>query len=367
MDLSKAFDTLNHEILLDKLSYYGIRGKANDWFRSYLNNRNQFVTFNDVHSKMCMITTGVPQGSILGPLLFLLYINDIYNSSQLLHFILYADDTNIFFSCESIQNLCTTVNSELKCVMQWFIANRLSVNIKKTNFVIFGTQAKIKNIGNQCKIYLENVEIVQTNVAKFLGVLIDNNLSWKNHIEYIAKKIAKSVGIIKRIRHSLPLETLNTLYNTLILPYLNYCNIIWANNKPNCLRPLLLLQKKVMRINTASAYNAHALPLFAKLNQLTVSDLNYLSVLTFMYRYHSNCLPPAFTDYFVQTSAVHHHCTRSSTKLHISYARTDVMKRQLRVYGPKIWNTVNSEVIYAPTNWRAFKRRCKKQILLTYV
>ena len=153
--------------------------------------------------------------------------------------------TQTFFSCESIENLCITVNTELKCVMQWFIANRLSENIKKNNFVIFGTQAKIKNIGNQCKIYLENVEIVQTNIAKFLGVLIDNNLSWKNHIEYIAKKIAKRVGIIKRIRHTLPLKTLNTLYNTLILPYLNYCNIIWANNKPSCLRQLLMLQKRL--------------------------------------------------------------------------------------------------------------------------
>ena len=122
-------------------------------------------------------------------------------------------------------------------------------------FLISGSgeaQAKIKNIGNQCKIYLANVEIAQTNIAKFLGVLIDNNLSWKNHIEHIAKKIAESVGIIKRIRHTLPLKTLNTLYNTLILPYLNYCNIIWANNKPSCLRPLLMLQKKVIRINTAS-------------------------------------------------------------------------------------------------------------------
>jgi hypothetical protein len=197
VDLSKAFDTLNHEILLSKLAHYGIRGVSNEWFRSYLSNRNQFVVFNNVLSAKSKITTGVPQGSILGPLLFLLYINDICNSSQILHFILYADDTNIFYSSENINELCTTINNELRCVMQWFITNRLSVNIKKTNFVIFGTQAKIKYI-SKCKIFMENIEIVQTNTAKFLGVLIDSNLSWKCHIDYITKKVAKSVGIIKK-------------------------------------------------------------------------------------------------------------------------------------------------------------------------
>ena len=140
VDLSKAFDTLNHEILLTKLAHYGIRGIANDWFRSYLSNRKQCVSFNNFLSAECMITTGVPQGSILGPLLFLLYINDICNSSSLLHFVLYADDTNIFFSSKNIDDLCTIVNMELRCVMQWFICNRLSVNIKKTNFVLFDRQ-----------------------------------------------------------------------------------------------------------------------------------------------------------------------------------------------------------------------------------
>ena len=230
VDLSKAFDTLNHEILLSKLEYYGIRGIANDWFRSYLTNRKQFVIFDNILSNECLITTGVPQGSILGPLLFLLYINDICSSSKLLHFILYADDTNIFYSCENIDDLCRIVNVELGCVMQWFISNRLSVNIKKTNFVMFGNQAKLKNITN-CKIFMENIEIVQTNTAKFLGVSIDSNLTWKNHIDSITKKVAKSVGIIKRIRHCLPNNILHTLYNTLILPYINYCNIIWAKTK----------------------------------------------------------------------------------------------------------------------------------------
>ena len=119
------------------------------------------------------------------------YINDICSSSKLLHFILYADDTNIFYSCENIDDLCRIVNVELGCVMQWFISNRLSVNIKKTNYVLFGNQAKLKNITN-CKIVMENIEIVQTkltNTARFLGVSIDSNLTWKDHIDSFTKKL----------------------------------------------------------------------------------------------------------------------------------------------------------------------------------
>ena len=366
VDLSKAFDTLNHEILFNKLEFYGIRGIANDWFRSYLSGRSQLVLCNDVLSESCYITTGVPQGSILGPLLFLLYINDICNSSKLLHFVLYADDTNMFYSCENMDELCADVNRELWRVMQWFITNRLSVNIKKTNFVLFGSQAKLKNVTN-CKIFFKNMEIVQTNTAKFLGVLIDSTLSWKSHIEYITKKVAKSIGIIKRVHNCLPTDTLNTLYNTLVLPYLNYCNMIWANNKITYLKPLLILQKKVVRSITASLYNAHALPLFAQLNQLTIYDLNKLALATFMFRSHTNSLPPIFSDYFVVNSAVHCHYTRSSVKLHISFARTSIMKRQIRVCGPKLWNSIDPEIIERSRNWHSFKKLYKKHIILDYV
>ena len=131
IDLSKAFDTLNHSILLQKLSNYGIRGVANDWFKNYLTNREQYVIYNNILSSKCTITTGVPQGSILGPLLFLLYINDISNSSAILKFVLFADDTNIFYSCENFEILCSTVNRELREVIQWFKSNRLLVNLKK--------------------------------------------------------------------------------------------------------------------------------------------------------------------------------------------------------------------------------------------
>ena len=165
IDLSKAFDTLNHSILLQKLSNYGIWGVANDWFKNYLTNREQYVVYNNILSPRCTITTGVPQGSILGPL-FLLYINDISNSSAILKFILFADDTNIFYSCQNFEILCSTVN--LREVIQWFKSNRLSVNLKKTNFTIFGSPAIVKKYQN-CDIYLDNIKISRSKTAKFLG------------------------------------------------------------------------------------------------------------------------------------------------------------------------------------------------------
>ena len=198
--------------------------------------------------------------------------------------------------------------------MQWFRANRLSVNFKKTNFVIFGNPAKLRKIPN-CEIFLDNIKISRTETAKFLGVVIDENLSWASHKDYIKGKIAKNIGIIRRMQFCLPNSTLNTLYtlyNTLVLPYLNYCNIIWANNKSNRLKPILLLQKKIIRIIANSSYQSHSRPLFSLSKQLTISDLNKLLIATFMYRHYKNCLPSVFQGYFCMNSTLHGYSTRGS-------------------------------------------------------
>ena len=186
----------------------------NEWFTSYLANRTQTTHIGNDHisSKKNSIT-GVPQGSVLGPLLFLIYINDIYLCSNKLAFYLFADDTNLLYADNDLKTLETVVSNELKSVCNWLNANKLTINAKKSNFVVF--RPAQKRINHQPCIRIPDTD--KNNVfalleckdyVKFLGVLIDKNLTWRPHIDHITSKISKIVGIIARLRHHVPLNTL---------------------------------------------------------------------------------------------------------------------------------------------------------------
>ena len=223
------------------MSIYGIRGLALDWIKSYLCCREQFVSFNSVNSEKCIMSCGVPQGSILGPLFFLLYINDISNISNELFMLLYADDTNVFFTGDTIQNMCSRVNDELEKIVSWLNANRLSLNVKKSHFMIFTTRHTEYNYN----IILNMEKLDKVDTTKFLGIQIDSKLSWQNHILYVKGKVAKGVGILSKARKVVKKNTLLNLYYSFIYPHLSYCIEIWGNARNQYLECLFKMQKKM--------------------------------------------------------------------------------------------------------------------------
>ena len=265
LDFAKAFDTVNHDILLRKLENYGIRGLALNWFNSYLKNRMHLVNINSIHSNRLEIKCGVPQGSVLGPLLFLIYINDIYMTSTVLKFHLFADDTSIFYANKDIKIIEKTLNAEIKLVAQWLSANKLSLNVSKSSFIIFHPpQKKLQ------KVFIKiNSEIIPAkNNAKYLGVVLDKHLSWTEHIHYLNTKLYKSIGMVSKLRHYVSQTLLRTIYFAFFQPHIEYCINIWTCTTRTTLEPINISMKKAIRKMTFSRMDSHTKPLFKKLNIL---------------------------------------------------------------------------------------------------
>ena len=355
IDFRKAFDTVEHNILLQKLYHYGIRGNALQWFNSYLSNRYQYVNYNNTSSDMKLITCGVLQGSILGPLLFLLYINDISSVSGILFSILFADDTTLFYSSKNLQELSDVINNELSKMMEWLNANRLSLNIDKTNFMIFRPKGK-KEI---CPtIHINGSSIQEVDDAKFLGIIIDNKLNWIEHIRCISRKIAKGTGIIIKARKSFESETLLNLYNALIFPHITYSIHVWGTAAAVHLHRLHLFQKKIVRIICGVPPRTHTDPLYKDLKILNIDQIRDYSIALFIYKLSHHMLPSMFENMFIYTSDVHDYYTRQADLLYIQYAPTKRSQRTIKYYGTKLWNII-SGVVQPDCAISTFKQKLK--------
>ena len=261
LDLSKAFDTLLHDILLDKMSYYGVNGVAYNLLRSYLTQRQQIVEFDGFLSKSLEIKTGVPQGSVLGPFLFSIYSNDLPVSTNLLKMIMYADDTTLFCDINNIQNLEITLNAELLKITDWLAANKLSLNASKTKFMVFHSDKKIVRYP---KLFINDVKIERVDCFNFLGLQLNHNLKWNKHISHVSLKISKITGLLHKLKLKFPTSILKSIYNTLLLPHINYCILTWGSQ----IDKIHKLQKRAIRNITKSDYRTHTEPLCKEHNLL---------------------------------------------------------------------------------------------------
>ena len=271
---------------------------------------------------MQTIKCGVPQGSILGALLFILYINDLPNASKLTQPLLFADDTSIFYSHSDPSCLQSVLNEELQNFDVSLKCNKLSVNIKKTNYIVF--KSRRKKLDYKFSFSFGNQSLKQSNVVKFLGIYLDEHLTWKHHISFVCKQIAKSIGILFRSRFYLSVKTKLTLYYTLIYPYITYCNCTWSSSYVSNLNRILYLQKRAVRAITNSDYRAHSAPLFTKLGILDIFQVNAFQVAKFMFYYHNQLLPSMFLSLFVTSSQVHNYGTRTVNSYRSHPCRTNL-------------------------------------------
>ena len=325
-------------------------------------NRKQCVTFDNKTTGTRKITCGVPQGSILGPLLFIIYINDLYQASSILNFILFADDTNLFYSNANIKTLYSTVNRELVFINEWFMANKLSLNVKKTKYVLFCKKSKIEDL----PVLLPALSINETNIKReyeinFLGVILDETLNWKKHITIIENKISKNIGILFKAKPFLNLTCLKQLYFSFVNSYLNYYNVAWASTNRTNLKKLYSKQKHACRIIFGEdRYNSvrHRLK---EIGALDIFQLNVYQVLIFMFKVKSSTSPIIFSSQFNEID--HRYKTRySHDSFKIPKVSSKMKRLSISYRGPFLWNSILNSNLKSPRTLNSFKRLLKNYL-----
>ena len=282
-DIKKAFDSVNHRILLRKLYSYGIRGITLEWFKSYLKDRCCFVEMNSIKSNLRKFNIGVPQGSILGPILFLFYINDLPSAFQIANTTLFADDTTISISHNDYDSLCVSVNLELTRLYDWTLQNRLTLHADKTELIAYSNRTP--NDGAQ-DIIMNNSVITRSQLSndsqcKFLGIRLDLDMkpTFKRHISFVTAKISKHSGILYKIKNKMPLFARINYYYAFIYPYLTYNVEVWGGLYQSHLQPLISQHKRIICNITDSVFTDHTSPLFAGLGLLKLADIHKFHVL----------------------------------------------------------------------------------------
>ena len=308
IDLRKAFDTVDHEILLHKLNHYGIRGISNSWFRSYLKNREQFVSVEGCESTKRYVSHGVPQGSVLGPLLFLLYINDLPNALKNCIANLFADDTCLLSNDSDLKLFETKVNTDLSNLSSWLKANKISLNEDKTEILLF--RSRNKTIAYNMKLTLNGFDLKFSTHVRYLGLQLDEHLAWNFHFDALVKKLCRANGILSKLRHFIPMSVLRSLYFALFHSHMSYAAIIWGQGL-NLNSRICKLQRRCIRIINFSDYNTDTQPLFATTNIPCLPEFIFACNIKLVHQTLNKSTPISIQTTLGYKTLTHYYSTRN--------------------------------------------------------
>ena len=365
IDLRKAFDTVQHDILLNKLHALGATDTCVKWFKSYLSDRNQKVHFNGAISEALPLNIGVPQGSILGPLLFLIFINDLPKCISHGKLSMYADDSTLYVSDTDIDVITCKLKSDLIAVNDWLIKNKLYINADKTNIMLIGTGAKLRSVDDDS--FLINIgdhDLNRVTHVKCLGVVIDDELNFHKQVGSVIQKVCFKIALFRRIKPFLDVYTLNILYKALIQPIFDYCGVTWYGRFLCDVDKLDKIHKRCARAMLGVNQLISSDFLFNMLGWEILSDRNMYFKSLMMYKTLNGLTPSYISDMFTAVSDVHTRNTRSATAGQLALPRsfngpdTECFKFSFAFNGVNIWNDIDLNVRNAP-NVQNFKTRYK--------
>ena len=362
LDLKKAFDTVDHVILTNKLNTFNLDEKFINWIKNYLTGRKQAVKALGVKSEFLPITCGVPQGSILGPLLFIMYINDLEKYLDESNISLYADDTALYVNGESQIDIMLSLRIELSVVNEWLRANKLTLNASKTKYIVFGSRNKLQ-VKPDLNLSIGGKKIERVACMKYLGVQLDEFLTFDEHINYIHQKSSKKLGVLRRSREFLDRSTSLLLYKSLIVPYINYCDLVYMCTTAANLSKLQILQNTACRIILQVDKHTHIDYMHKELNIMTLKERRefHMSVECHKNIYNEHA---ALKGFFIPLSEVAIRTTRMTEANNMSIPNivTQTGRKAFSFRGPNHWNKLDDS-LKKVDKLKQFKNQLQKEIL----